>query len=141
MSPTDPKPVRSLDLNAVFTKRRMKDAWRNAIRPGLRKQPIADLHDFLDVHRNLEPFLERVSTDVVAGRYRPGESEVVRLEKKHGICRRLVLPSPSDALVLQTLVDALEPTIIARSPTQCAYYSRSHRAPSFEQVEIGRAHV
>ena len=64
-----------------------------------------------------------------SGNYRPRESDVVTLEKKLGIPRRLVIPAATDALVLQTLIDVLEKQIKTKQPTGNAYYSRSHALP------------
>ena len=124
-----------LDLKAVFTRRNMLRAWKATVRHGLRRQAMQDLHDYLDVHRNIASYVWRLRADVLKGRYRPGEPAIVRLEKKHGITRRLMLPPPADAIVLQTIVNQLEPRLLRRSPTESAYYARSHPAPSVDRVD------
>ena len=41
-----------------------------------------------------------------------------------GICRHLMIPSPSDALVFQLLTDVLYESIIRAQPSKAAYYAR-----------------
>lgn len=43
----------SLDLDYAFTIQKIVKVWRDTVHPGLRKQPLKDLHDFLDIHRNI----------------------------------------------------------------------------------------
>lgn len=126
----------SIDLDRAITVSRMRRAWKHTVRAGLRNQPVEDLHDYLDVHRNLTPFLERLRALVVSGRYRPAPAEVVSVEKGDGISRRLLLPWPGDAVLLQTLVEVIEPVIRAQQPTDNAFYSRSQGGgPNVEHVD------
>jgi len=125
---------RLLSLKAVFTKRNMLIAWKT-VRNGLRNQDLDDLHDYLDVHRNRDAFVWRLRADVLTGRYRPNEATIISLEKKHGIGRRLMLPTPADALLLQTLVNAIEPRLRRRQPSKAAHYARSHRPPAEDSVD------
>jgi hypothetical protein len=125
----------SIDLDQAFTVGRMRRVWKNTVRTGLRGQAVEDLHDYLDVHRNLDPFLERLRALVTSGRYRPSPAEVVTLEKGDGISRRLLLPWPGDAILLQTLVEVIEPVIRAQQPTANAFYSRSHTGPNVDRVD------
>ena len=113
----------------------MSRAWRATVRTGLRRQPLSDLHDFLDVHRNLTPYLEALRSEVLSGQYRPSPPEITLLEKRGGIPRRLVLPSAADAILLQTLVNVLEKEIKADQPHPNAYYSQSHAPPTTEEVD------
>lgn len=101
----------------------------------MRKQALVDLHDYLDVHRSLRSVVARLRSDVSEGSYRPRESEVVTLEKRLGIPRRLVIPSAVDALVLQAVVQFIEPRLIRAAPTERAYYGRSHQPPSIDGVD------
>jgi Reverse transcriptase (RNA-dependent DNA polymerase) len=123
------------DLDAVFTVPRMQRVWKDAVRTGLRRQPLADLHDFLDVHRNLTPYLRTLRSEVLAGRYRPQPPEVTLLEKRDGIPRRLTLPAPADAILLQTVVTLLEASIAAGQPHPNAFYAKSHTPPGPEDVD------
>lgn len=123
------------DLDAVFTVPQMARAWKAHVRPGLRRQPLADLHDFLDVHRNLTPYLRALRSEVLAGQYRPQPPEVALQEKRDGIPRRLNLPAPADAVLLQTIVTLLEAAVADSQPHPNAYYARSHGPPGPEAVD------
>src|SRR5262249_18327595 len=112
-----------------------ENVWKKTIRTGLRQQAISDLHDFLDVHRHLKSYLKTLRRDVISGNYRPNPPEVILLEKRDGISRRLMLPSPGDALLLQTIVETLEPEIKKKQPHPSAFYSRSHDHPRIENVD------
>jgi hypothetical protein len=125
---------RVLKLGQALTEARIKKAWKTA-RIGLRNQPLVDLHDYLDTHRNLSDLVTRLQKDVSGGTFHARESEVVRLEKSIGVCRRLVLPSAIDAVVLQAIVDYVEPQLLAASKTKSAYYNRTHQPPSVAQVD------
>jgi hypothetical protein len=128
-------PQRVFDLDHAFGVLRMKEVWTRTVRTGLRRQTILDLHDYLDVHRNIDAHVRRIRSNIIAGTYRPGTPEVVRLEKRDGIARRLLIPTPSDALVLQTLVETFEGRLLASQPTANAFYSRSHVAHRVEDVD------
>lgn len=112
----------------------MRRVWQD-VRQHLRKQSLQDLHDYLDIHRNLTPFLQRVRKTVIGGAYRPAPAEIIRLEKRDGIFRRIPLPAPADVLLFQTLVQALEADLLLKQPTKNAYYSRSQKRKTIEDVD------
>ncbi len=124
---------RSITLENCFSKNKMLKAWKTYVRNGLRKQDILDLYDYFEFHSNREQYLEIISSQIVEGKYRPKTPHLVRIEKKHGVCRHLQIPTPDDALVLQTLVENLGPAIEKAQPTKRAYYSRSHGGPKSEE--------
>ena len=124
-----------LDLDDAFSVEALMRAWKKSVRTGLRKQPFKDLHDYLDVHRHLRRFSERLRSDVLSGYYRPDSPEFALLEKRDGITRRLAIPGPADALALQCIVDALEERLKENQPSPNAYYSRSHTPASVEDVD------
>lgn len=126
---------RVLDFEAAFSAPRMKDVWQRTVRAGMRGQILPDLHDYLDVHRNIDSHVRRIRSNIIAGTYRPYAPEVVRLEKRDGISRRLLIPTPADALVLQTLVEWFESRLLAAQPTRSAFYSRSHAVRGPEAID------
>jgi hypothetical protein len=123
------------DLSDTFAVPVMEQVWKRTVRAGLRHQTLNDLHDYLDVHRNLRNYLLALRSDVTAGSYRPDPPQVVLHEKRDGISRRLMLPSPGDAILLQTIVETLEPAIKENQPTANSYYSRSHDHPRIESID------
>jgi hypothetical protein len=117
---------RSISLSDALATHRLSAAWKGTVRQGLRNQDLPDLHDHLDVHWRLPKIAARLNDEVLTFTYRPREPEIVRLEKALGITRRTVIPSPSDAIVLQAVVDAITPQVLKAQPTKSAFYSRSH---------------
>jgi hypothetical protein len=85
----------------------MQNVWQLYVRNGMRKQEVLDLHDYLDFHRNRKGIFEALETSIADGFYAPSRSFPVRIEKKHGVTRTLVIPTPEDAVVLQCLVEAM----------------------------------
>lgn len=110
----------------------MRRAWREYTRPGLRNQVVLDLHDHLDFHENLDSLIREIRLQILEGHFTPRGSQVLTTEKRYGVCRHVQLPTPTDALVLQTIVEAITPIVQHAAPTQRAFYSRSHRRPMAE---------
>jgi hypothetical protein len=125
----------SEDLQRIVAKSQVINAWKNSVRPGLRDQILPDLHDHLDFHRNIDGIASRISVDVSSGRYRPATPEFVTQEKKDGVARRMAVPDPIDALVLQCIVDKLEPQLKGVQPTNRAYYSRRHKSNDMDRID------
>jgi len=123
----------SVELEETFQVQKVVKVWKKTVRDGLRKQHLEDIHDFLDIHRNIKPFAERLRKDVLDGHYKPSAPEFVNLEKRDGIPRRLAIPEPADALALQCIVEVLEDELKKAQPSQNAYYSRSHHKPNSEE--------
>ena len=109
----------------------MKQAWKIVWR-GMRKQTLLDLHDYYDFHTNQDRLIETIKTEIIRGDYKPKPPQIIRLEKKYGVCRHIQIPSPEDALVLQTIVETLSPLISKAQASDRAYYSRSHSKPKNE---------
>jgi hypothetical protein len=124
---------RLIALDEIFGVPHLKAVWSRTVRDGLRRQAIRDLHDYMDVHRNKSAFFRRVRTDILSGNYRPSEPDPITIEKKLGLKRTLLIPSPADALVLQAIVDAVEGPLKKAQPHANAYYSRTHDGPSVEE--------
>src|SRR5690606_18673197 len=61
---------------------------------------------------------------ILNGTFKVGQPLIYRIEKKFGICRHLVIPQPSDSLVLQILVENVAGNILANQPSENAFYSR-----------------
>ena len=122
---------RIITLESCFSISNMKKAWQ-IVKEGMRKQTLLDLHDYYDFHKNKNCLIEIIQSKIIKGNYKPKPPQIIRLEKKYGICRHLQIPSPEDALVLQTIVETLSPLIKNAQPSERAYYSRSHKKPKKE---------
>jgi hypothetical protein len=99
--------LRRSHLGSVVQPSRLTSTWRDVVRKGMRKQDVLDLHDYQDFHRHLTARLQALSAAVLSSDYRPGRTQTVRLEKSHGICRKLIIPTPEDAVLVQALVDTI----------------------------------
>lgn len=113
-------------LEKCFSVRALKSVWKKYVRPGLRGQVILDLHDYYDFHSNINDVADQIKQDVCQGKYTPQRPFSVRLEKAKGLTRRLTIPTPEDAIVLQNLSELLFNDLIKAQPSNAAYYSRSH---------------
>lgn len=102
--------------------------WRKLVKEQIRAFDIKDLHDYYDFNYSIEARVDAIIGKVLSGRYRAESPIVYRMEKKFGICRHLMVPSPSDALVFQVLTDILHDTIIKAQPSKSAYYARDRHA-------------
>ena len=118
--------VREISLEDCFSIPRMEKAWQKFVYAGLRSQEFLDLHDYYDFHKNRKIRIREIRGLVTSGRYKPKPPLFVRLEKSKGLCRLVAIPSPEDALVLQTLVETISPELLSAQPSKNAFYSRSH---------------
>lgn len=107
----------------------MEKAWKDYVRVGLRDQPILDLYDNYDFHRTRKDRFDRLSSQILAGNYEPKPAFIARLEKKLGLCRPIVLPSPEDAVILQCITESLLKPALASQPSKNVFFSRSHSTP------------
>lgn len=126
---------RSLTLEDCFHPKGMLAAWKQ-VKEGMRRQEILDLHDYYDFHVNRETLIPIIQKQIIQGNYQPKPAYIIRREKKYGVCRHLQLPSPDDAVVLQTLVEKITPIVAAAQPSKRAFYSRSHGAQPKSEASV-----
>jgi hypothetical protein len=117
---------RHKQLKKLFTRDRIVTLWRNVVRKQMRDFTITDLHDYYDFTFAVEGRADAIIERVLSGQYRAEPPLIYRIEKKLGVCRHLMVPTPSDAVVFQLLTDGLYPDIIAGQPSKAAFYSRDH---------------
>ena len=89
----------------------------------MRRQPIPDPLENLDFHIRLDAVCAAIEAEVLSGAYIPNTPIRFLSEKSKGLCRQLVIPSVKDALVLQTLSDALWSEIRTKAPTTNSFYA------------------
>ncbi|SCW88104.1 Reverse transcriptase (RNA-dependent DNA polymerase), partial [Paenibacillus tianmuensis] len=82
---------------------------------------LINRHDF---NYNIEERAETIRNEIISGSYKVSQPLIYRIEKKYGICRHLVNPQPSDALVFQVLVENINEQILKKQPSKNAFYSR-----------------
>ena len=86
---------------------------------------VLDLHDYCDFNYRIEERARNISKKILTGRYRAHTPLIYKVEKKLGICRHLMLPNPSDALILQAIVESIADDIRASEIEGKAYYSQA----------------
>jgi hypothetical protein len=119
---------RQQQLAAIFTRERLVRVWRDLVRQQLRQQAIVDLHDYYDFNFTIEAQADAIIERVLNGQYRAEVPVIYKLEKKLGICRHMMVPSPSDALVFQVLADAIYDELVKVQPSKQAYYARDRHS-------------
>src|SRR3954447_11410079 len=92
---------RQKQLSIVFTRAKLVSTWKDLVRQQLRRQAVTDLHDYYDFHSTIDAQADVIIERVLSGHYRAEPPIIYKLEKKFGICRHMMIPSPADALVFQ----------------------------------------
>jgi len=121
---------RHRQLTELFTSSRLIKVWRDLGKQQMRNFPIADLHDYYDFNYAIEIRVEEIIERVLSGYYHAEAPLIYRTEKKYGVCRHMMIPTPSDVLVFQVLTDCLYAEIKKAQPSEGAYYSRDKHALS-----------
>ncbi len=131
--------LRKESLQALFEKKNISNVWRKIVRDQLRSVDIKDLYDNYDFNYNIEDRAVALRSDILNGAYQVSVPLIYRMEKKYGVCRHLVIPQPTDALILQILVEGIAEKIIAKQPSENAFYSRDkHNVEKpHEAIEYG----
>lgn len=115
-------PQRVKELNPLFTGAVLKQIWKDKVRTGMRKHPLPDAVDHLDFHLDSGARCKAIETLIISGTYAPGDVKRILVEKAKGLCRQLVIPTVRDALVLQSLSDAMYRDIRGQEPTKQAFF-------------------
>jgi hypothetical protein len=115
--------IKSKELKAVINAARLRSRWREKVRDAMRTQPIPDALEHLDSHISLDALTEALESQLMSGAYVPKTPIRVLVEKSKGLCRQIVIPSVRDALVLQTLSDAIWDELRKHAPTSNAFYA------------------
>ncbi len=138
---TSPRfPERRASLKAILTKPKLRSTWQDHVRQANRQQSLFDLMDYYDVHLDLDRRLDNVTDRIFRGVYKPGNSPRVLLEKSKGLCRQLIIPDPIDSLVLQTMVNAIMPQVLANQPNRNAFYqAQAHKISKSRKERIDEA--
>ncbi len=111
-------------LKSILHPKKLVKVWRNDVRQKLRNQGIKDLYDYYDFNYNIEQNSKILSNMIINGDYRPYTPLIYSLEKKHGISRHMVIPSPADSLLLQVLTNKMRDRILKKQPSKNAFFSR-----------------
>jgi reverse transcriptase-like protein len=115
--------LKKKDLEEVINVPRLKSRWKDKVREAMRRRPLPDPLENLDFHVRLEFACTELVSEVTSGVYAPKSPLRLLSEKSKGLCRQLVIPSVNDALLLQTLSDALWEEIKTKAPSPNAKYA------------------
>jgi hypothetical protein len=116
-------PLKAKGLKDVVNVARLKSTWKNKVREDMRRQAIPDPLENLDFHTRLDAICTTIEAEILSAAYIPDTPIRLLSEKSKGLCRQIVIPSVKDALVLQTLSDALWAEIRAKAPTKKSFYA------------------
>jgi hypothetical protein len=116
--------LRKAALKKIFDKRAITKVWRDIVKNQLRSLDLKDLYDHYDFNYNIEIRAIAIKNEILNGTYKVSQPLIYRIEKKFGVCRHLVIPQPTDSLVLQVLVENIADDILANQPSNNAFYSR-----------------
>jgi len=116
--------LRKGEIEPHFSKDKLKKMWRQKVKHQLRGAEIRDIFDNYDFNFSIENRAETIRADILDGSYKALKPLVVKVEKKMGICRHLIIPHPSDALIMQTLSEVIFESIDDWQPSKNAFYSR-----------------
>lgn len=112
------------DLENIFDEENVKKIWQHIVRKQLRSLDILDLHDYYDFNYQIESKIKQIKKNILSGVYKTKNPLIYKVEKKFGICRHLMLPNPTDALVFQVIVESIASGLKDIQPSKQAYYSR-----------------
>lgn len=115
--------IKSRELKSVINAARLKSRWREKVRDAMRTQPVPDSLEHLDSHIAIDPLTDALEAQLMAGAYIPKTPIRLLVEKSKGLCRQIVIPNVRDALVLQTLSDAVWEELRKHAPTPNAFYA------------------
>ncbi|MFB0831889.1 RNA-directed DNA polymerase [Brevibacillus laterosporus] len=123
-------------LSNIFTEKAIVRTWRKIVRDQLRNSDLKDLYDHYDFNYNIKARATSIKSDVLSGNYKISQPMIYRIEKKLGVCRHLVTPQPTDALVFQVLVENVSDKILKNQPSLNAFYSRDkHNVPKPHEMD------
>lgn len=118
------KRLRKDALSKIFEKNAITTVWRHIVRNQLRSLDLKDLYDHYDFNYNIEERAAAIRSEILNGTYKVSQPLIYRIEKKFGVCRHLVIPQPIDSLILQALIENIAGKILAKQPSENAFYSR-----------------
>jgi len=131
---------RRKQLEKIFTPAKLTSLWRKVVKDQMRSLEVRDLHDYYDFNYAIEARSRAICDIVSSGFYRASSPLVYRSEKKLGVTRHMLIPSPQDTLVLQALADSLYEDVKNAQPSGHAYYARARhfvRLPHEIRAAVG----
>ena len=122
--------IREDALKNIFDKKNVISVWRSIVKNQLRSLDIKDIFDYYDFNYSIEDRALVIRNEILNGTYKTQSPLIFKVEKKLGICRHLMVPQPTDALIMQTITEAIYPKIKDEQPSLNAFYSRDRHTIS-----------
>jgi hypothetical protein len=113
----------------------LADSWKKKVRNDLKRQIIPDAVEYLDIHVNIAAHAANIASDIRSGNYIPSHVTRLTSEKSKGLCRIIVIPDPTDAIILQVLADSLWIKLRKAAPSQNSFYAPKDHA--FSKMKYG----
>jgi hypothetical protein len=121
-------PRYKLSLAQVFVPESLYATWKKRLWTAVRQQKFPDLLEYYDYNRNIAIHVRRLCPLVVNGNYKPSAPLSLEVGKADQLVRRLQIPHPDDAVVLQAIAEAYLPIVKREQKVANAYFSRTHSA-------------
>ena len=132
---------RKKQLKDLFKEKTLKNTWRDVVKSQIRHADIKDIYDHYDFFYNIESQAEIIRRNIINGNYQVSQPLIYKIEKKHGICRHLVVPQPVDALILQVITDHISDDILKNQPSKNTYHTRDkNNFPKFGDISVYGMH-
>jgi hypothetical protein len=116
--------LREKTLKKLFSEKYLMAIWRSVVKSQMRNLDILDLHDYYDFNLPIEERAKEIQSQILRAQYKASNPLIFKIEKRYGICRHAMIPSPSDALIFQTITEHIATQLKDSQPTDKAYYSR-----------------
>lgn len=125
------KEIRKTILKRVFDKRNITSIWRTIVKNQLRSLDLKDIYDYYDFNYNIDDRATAIRNEILGGAYKAQSPLIYKIEKKLGICRHLMIPQPTDAVIMQVITEAIYLKIQEKQPSKNAFYSRDRHSVDF----------
>jgi len=129
--------IRAAPLRKIFSPENLERIWKEKIRIAMRDQFLNDGIENFDFHVARKVECQKLSRLILDGEYVPSRAQRILVEKSKGLCRQLVIPSVRDAIVLQSLSDALYAEIRGKAPTNKSFFEPKEHRFSATRHEYG----
>lgn len=127
---------RKSELEELLQPDLMIKTWKKEVRPRLRGGNVEDLLDYLDFHENIQENIRKIKDSVLRGKYRTQPPFWLKEEKKLGVSRLMLMPSPEDALLLQSITNKLSTDLKNIQPVKNVFFSQLRHKPHKKLHEV-----
>ena len=87
--------IRAAPLRIIFSAQNLEAVWRKKVRVSMREQILRDGIEHFDFHVSCKLECQKLSRIILEGNYVPSRAQRILVEKSKGLCRQIVIPSPT----------------------------------------------